>query len=197
MNHIVWEKHNSPGFDGWKQKCSKESLRKWYQNSERIIFGEQSSFQEILKKARESVNLTAKELAELIGAYGKINHGGSVSNWETGKNIPTIEQYAKLSKILNLPPRNEIIRNFNVSSKIQYTDVWHFDTIRPYKGKHPCEKPKDMIKQIIMASSVEGDLVLDCFCGSGVVPLEAKKSKRRFIGIDIEQKWVETARQKL
>src|SRR3954471_13939300 len=45
LNHIVWEKKNAPGYDGWKQKCSKESLRKWYGYSERIIFAEQIAFQ--------------------------------------------------------------------------------------------------------------------------------------------------------
>lgn len=197
LNHVVWEKRNDPGYDGWKQKCSKESLRKWYSWSERVIFAEQIAFRNVLRNARLQAGLTAKDLAELIGAYGKVNHGGSVSNWETGKNVPTPEQYEKLSKVLNLPPRETIIRPFAVSSKVQYTDVWHFDTVKQRKGKHPCEKPVDMIDHIILASSVEGDVVLDCFCGSGVVLAEAKRLGRKYIGIEIEQKWVDVAHQRI
>ncbi|PPX79057.1 DNA methyltransferase, partial [Cronobacter sakazakii] len=40
LNHIVWTKPNQPGFDGWKGKMNKESLRQWYGHSERIIFCE-------------------------------------------------------------------------------------------------------------------------------------------------------------
>jgi adenine-specific DNA-methyltransferase len=197
LNHIVWEKQNEPGYDGWKQKCSKESLRKWYAWSERVIFAEQIAFRNVLRNARLDSGLTAKALAELIGAYGKVNHGGSVSNWETGKNVPTPEQYEKLSKVLDLPPRETIIRPFNVSSKVQYTDVWHFDTVKQRKGKHPCEKPIDMINHMITASSVKDSIVLDCFCGSGVVLAEAKRLKRKYVGIEIEQKWIEIAKQRV
>ncbi len=38
LSHIVWTKPNDPGFDGWKGKMNKESLRQWYAHSERILF---------------------------------------------------------------------------------------------------------------------------------------------------------------
>ena len=90
LSNIVWTKPNQPGFDGWKQKMKKESLRQWYPHSERIIFAEpafdgninRSYFANILRKKRVEAKISAHELAEKIGAYGKVNHGGSVSNWE-------------------------------------------------------------------------------------------------------------------
>jgi len=42
LSNIVWTKPNEPGFDGWKQKMKKESLRQWYEHTERIIFAEPS-----------------------------------------------------------------------------------------------------------------------------------------------------------
>jgi len=137
LNHIVWEKFNDKGFDGWKQKTSKESLRKFYPNSERLIFGEKQSFGKILKEERLKAGYTTISLAEIIGAFGKTNHGGSVSNWENDLNIPTEEQYKKLQLLLKLPNRDDVIRTFNCKSDIQYTDVLHYKTVRPYKGKHP------------------------------------------------------------
>ena len=40
LSQIVWTKPNEPGFDGWKQKMKKESLRQWNAHTERIVFAE-------------------------------------------------------------------------------------------------------------------------------------------------------------
>ena len=49
---------------------------------------------------------------------------------------------------------------------------------------YPTEKPSRLLTRIIKASSNEGDLVLDCFAGSGTTLAVASRSKRRWIGID-------------
>lgn len=53
-------------------------------------------------------------------------------------------------------------------------------------GKHPTQKPEELLRRIISASSNEGDIVLDPFCGSGTTGVEAVRSGRKFIGIDAE-----------
>ena len=58
-------------------------------------------------------------------------------------------------------------RYFSVSVSVPYTDVWTHKPVQFYPGKHPCEKPTDMLRQIINASSRQGDLVADFFMGSG------------------------------
>jgi SAM-dependent methyltransferase len=50
---------------------------------------------------------------------------------------------------------------------------------------YPTQKPEALLERIIMASSNEGDLVLDCFCGCGTAIAVANRLKRRWIGIDI------------
>ncbi|CAD5571955.1 DNA methylase [Escherichia coli] len=212
LSHIVWTKPNQPGFDGWKGKMNKESLRQWYGHSERIIFCEpakdgnlhRSSFGEFLKKRRKEAGLSGNKLTELTGAYGKVNHGGAVSNWETGRNIPSREQYKKIKEaILNtgkvsfMPEYEDAIRPFIISKNVEYTDVWNFESVRPYKGKHPAEKPQDMLSHIIIASSYEGDIVLDCFAGSGSTALSAKRNKRKCISIDIDTHWTDYIEKRL
>lgn len=104
LSHVVWTKPNEPGFDGWKGKMKKESLRQWYGHSERIIFAEpavegnlhRSPFGEFLRKVRKQSGLSGHKLTELTGAYGKVNHGGAVSNWEAGRNTPSREQYERI-----------------------------------------------------------------------------------------------------
>jgi len=212
LNHIVWTKPNQPGFDGWKGKMNKESLRQWYGHSERIIFCElakdgnlhRSSFGELLKKKRTEAGLSGNKLTELTGAYGKVNHGGAVSNWETGRNIPSREQYKKIKeailstgKVDFMPEYEDAIRPFIISKNVEYTDVWNFESVRPYKGKHPAEKPQDMLNHIIMASSYEEDIVLDCFSGSGSTALAAKRNNRKCISIDIDMHWTDYTEKRL
>ncbi|EEU9512820.1 site-specific DNA-methyltransferase, partial [Escherichia coli] len=58
--------------------------------------------------------------------------------------------------------------------------------VQYYPGKHPCEKPADMLRQIIEASSHPGDLVADFFMGSGSTIKAAMALGRRVIGVELE-----------
>jgi site-specific DNA-methyltransferase (adenine-specific) len=56
-------------------------------------------------------------------------------------------------------------------------------------GKHPTQKPLELLRRIILSSSNEGDLILDPFVGSGTTGVIAKRFNRNFIGIDIEKQY--------
>ncbi len=73
----------------------------------------------------------------------------------------------------------------------EFTDVWNFPSVRPYKGKHPAEKPLDMLEHAIGATTLPGDIVLDCFAGSGNTAVASLRLGRRAIAIEIEQKWAQ------
>ena len=68
-------------------------------------------------------------------------------------------------------------------------DVW--DDIQPLRSWHkerlgyPTQKPEALLERIINASSNEGDVVLDPFCGCGTATVAAERLNRRWIGIDI------------
>lgn len=205
LSQIVWTKPNEPGFDGWKQKMKKDSLRQWYPHTERIIFAEPSAegnlnkspFANFLRTTRKVAGLSTYEVAEIIGAYGRVNHGGAVSNWEAGRNTPSREQYAGMcaaflntGKIKSMPPYEDAIRPFMMDGTKEFTDVWTFPSVRPYKGKHPAEKPASMLRHAIEAASYPGDIVLDCFAGSGSTALAALEVGRRSISIEIDPIWV-------
>jgi|WetSurMetagenome_2_1015567.scaffolds.fasta_scaffold17052_2 adenine-specific DNA-methyltransferase len=212
LSNIIWTKPNDPGFDGWKQKMKKESLRQWYDHSERIIFAEpaydgnlnKSSFGNFLRDVRLKSGLSSNQLTELVGAYGKINHGGAVNNWESGRNVPSREQYAKISqailskgKVTEMPSYEDVIRQFDVNSNVEFTDIWNFYSVRPYNGKHPAEKPIEMLEHCILSSSYEGDIVLDCFAGSGSSAIAALTTGRLSISIDIDELWIEAIKNRL
>lgn len=206
LAQVVWTKPNDPGFDGWKQKMKKEALRQWYAHSERIIFAEpaiegnlfRSYFGNLLREMRIQAGLTQHQLTGMTGAYGKVNHGGAVSNWEAGRNIPSREQYAKIceallstGKVEYMPAYEDAIRPFSVDSSKEFTDVWTFPSVRPYKGKHPAEKPALLLDHAIESTTFPGDIVLDCFAGSGSTALAARRLGRRAVAVELESRWVD------
>lgn len=204
LSSIVWTKPNEPGFDGWKQKMNKGSLRQWYPHTERIIFMEladpsnifREPFGGYIKEKRLAAGLTMHELTEITGEYGKVNHGGAVANWEAGRNVPSAEQYAKIcagilstKKVDSMLDYRDLVRPFLNGSTDPFTDVWEFQNVRPYKGKHPAEKPIDMLRHAIKATTYPGDIVLDSFAGSGSTAIAALGLGRKSISIEIEEKW--------
>ncbi len=62
-------------------------------------------------------------------------------------------------------------------------DVWEYKD--PQNPIYPTQKNADMLKRIILTSSKPGDIVLDCFAGSGETLVQAHKLGRYFIGMDI------------
>ncbi len=64
-------------------------------------------------------------------------------------------------------------------------------------GKHPTQKPVALLKRILIASSNEGDLVLDPFMGSGTTLVAALRCGRSAVGIEIDPKYVSMAIQRL
>lgn len=66
-----------------------------------------------------------------------------------------------------------------------------------WAGKHPTQKPEYLLERIILASTREGDYILDPFVGSGTTGVVAKRLGRRFIGIDAEQDYLEIAKRRL
>ena len=53
---------------------------------------------------------------------------------------------------------------------------------------YPTQKPLDLLEQVIEASSNEGDMVLDPFCGCATTCIAAERLKRQWVGIDVEEK---------
>lgn len=62
---------------------------------------------------------------------------------------------------------------------------------------HPTQKPVEVIEKLITDSTKEGDLVLDCFMGSGTPAVAAKKLNRNFIGFEIQEKYITISENRL
>jgi len=81
------------------------------------------------------------------------------------------------------------------------TDLWDdVNRISPTSSErlnYPTQKPESLLERIIKASSNEGDLVFDCFCGSGTTAAVAEKLNRRWITCDLGRFAIHTARKRL
>lgn len=62
---------------------------------------------------------------------------------------------------------------------------------------YPTQKPQSLLERILEASSNEGDLVLDCFAGSGTTPVVAERLDRRWIACDLGRFAIHTTRKRL
>ena len=88
-------------------------------------------------------------------------------------------------------------RNFN--PKENFTDVWTFNIMggKESCGKHPTQKPLKIIERIIETSSKGGDLVLDCFGGSGTTAVACKKLGRDCILVESKDEYIELTKKRL
>lgn len=78
-----------------------------------------------------------------------------------------------------------------------WTDIDRINQAAFERLGYPTQKPEALLERIIKASSNEGDLVLDCFCGSGTTAATAEKLGRRWITCDLGRFAVHTARKRL
>ena len=69
--------------------------------------------------------------------------------------------------------------------------------IKPREWDHPTPKPVELSARFIQLHSLPGDLVLDPFMGGGSTARAAKDLGRRFIGVEIEERWAEMAAKRL
>ena len=87
----------------------------------------------------------------------------------------------------------------------QMRDVWQLPLVQGkerIRGKdnlaiHPTQKPEEMLRRIILASSNKGDIVLDPFLGSGTTTFVAKKLERNWIGIEKDEKYFKVAENRM
>ena len=86
--------------------------------------------------------------------------------------------------------------NYDLMKKLndgkQMTDVWRMPAIGRWEktcGKHPTQKPLRLLVRMILASTNQGDWILDPFCGSSTTGIAANLCGRRFAGLEQEEEF--------
>ena len=82
----------------------------------------------------------------------------------------------------------------------QMKDVWTGSLTKPSEkkyGKHPTQKPEYLLEKIIQASTKEGDVVLDPFCGSSTTGVVCNRFNRKYIGIDLSEEYIKLSIERI
>ena len=102
-------------------------------------------------------------------------------HWRTApKTLDAWDAQGLIEWSANGVPRKKIFADERRGKRMQ--DIWEFKD--PQYPTYPTQKSLELLKRVIGASSHEGGLALDCFCGSGTALVAAQSLNRRWIGID-------------
>jgi site-specific DNA-methyltransferase (adenine-specific) len=92
--------------------------------------------------------------------------------------------------------KKKLIHPFGVLLSDVWTDI-HRIRHTTRRDVHPCQLPVHLLERLILMATDEGDTVLDPFLGTGTTAIAAKNLGRHYIGIDIDNKYVEMAKRKV
>jgi len=123
----------------------------------------------------------------LSGRYFTASHETLI--W--AKKDPTAKHYFNYDFMKN---GDWHLRDFIKKPNKQMRSVWAINTPKPSEkkfGKHPTQKPLELLKRVILASTKEGDLILDPFTGSSTTGIASVLLNRRFIGIDLDKNYLD------
>lgn len=150
--------------------------------------------------------------------YSKLKRGGVAYLFTNWKFSPLIQDFIKKQTQFNIRMELVVVKN-NIGmgygfrnqhefllvlekGDVKYnrndvSSVLKMGHIHHDKDTHPHEKGLDLLKLLIDHSSKEGDLVLDCFAGSGSTLVACQQTKRKFIGMELDEKWFNLADTRL
>ena len=102
----------------------------------------------------------------------------------TGSSAKIKGQYRSINTL------SAIINGHNEQSIIE-------EQIDHYNFSHPTQKPVPLLERLIKLISKEGDVILDCFVGSGTTFLSALNTKRNFIGFELDKEYYDLATKRI
>jgi site-specific DNA-methyltransferase (adenine-specific) len=227
INNLVWDKGSFMGLE------ESEGLRSFAPCTERILmYGSKAQdttglkevemeyvaprnpFALELKKARLKKGVSINQVAEYGKFYGNVNHGGAVTNWERGYNVPQKEQWEILCNNLPIERKEyeelrkeyeelrkeyeELRRPFANYFKLQ--EIFRFSNEAVKTGAkydHDTVKPETLTRALILTCSRENDLVVIPFAGSGTECAMSVKENRNFVAYEITEKHVNMSNKRV
>lgn len=166
------------------------------------------------------ISCSYHNIAEVIIALKKLKFKiNNIITWEKSNAMPGITKriftHSTEFIVWAVKGRNWIFNYNNLKeinpakqkdgSSKQMRDVWRIplvqgkERLKKKNGRalHPTQKPEEMLKRIIIASSNKGGLILDPFLGSGTTAVVAKRLGRKWIGIEKEESYVIAAKKRI
>ncbi|MGE0083993.1 MAG: DNA methyltransferase [Desulfococcaceae bacterium] len=177
-NEIIWKRMTASGFKGKKDLGTSHDTVIRYSKTERFIYNPI-----IIPYTKEYVKRYFTKMDE----KGRIFKDEKIG---TATGPETIERLTKEGRIYITSKGKMRIKHYLDEAKgFPADDLWldlpPINSQADERLGYPTQKPKALLERIIKASSNEGDVVLDAFCGCGTTVDTAEGLKRQWIGIDI------------
>jgi len=201
----------------WKRTTAHNDPHRYGANTDRILFytkGEKWIWNELYRpheqdyvarfRNRDSdgrlwadYDLTAKGLSG--GGY-EYEYKGMKSLWRCPiERMQQLDAEGKLhfTKAGGIRLKRYLDENKGIVLQSLWDDIPPINSQAAERLGYPTQKPLELLERVIEASSNEGDVVLDPFCGCGTTVVAAHKLNRRWIGIDITHLAIAVMRKRL
>ena len=214
-NEIVWKRHSSG------QKGSQFEPKKWGANTDHIFFyvknnntkmspfisfteeeiKEKFKYKDEKGKMYQIVPITmGKNKGERPNLHYKFK-GISPPPYPNAWSLSEKRMYEEYEKGNIIIKKNKLERRKYLKDSKGKSIGTDWNDIKPSAGKeytgYPTQKPLNLLERIIQASSNEGDIVLDPFCGCATTCVASEKLNRQWIGIDISHKAYDLVKERL
>ena len=150
-----------------------------------------------MKKINMYIYCSKRQVKDLIEYFTSKDCNYEILTWHKQNPSPLINNnYLPDTEYIILAREKGVRLYGNYHTKRKYY-ISGVNQVDKKKYKHPTIKPLPFIENHIINSSKEGDLILDCFCGSGTTLVGAIKTNRNFIGFEIDKNYYEIAKQRV
>jgi site-specific DNA-methyltransferase (adenine-specific) len=160
-------------------------------------------------KNRKSVVISyPEETVNLMGGY--LGTAEQIVSWvypsNTAKQHRLITWFnckpdmRRVTQPYKNPTDKRIAKRIAEGKACKLYDWWEINQVKNVSKKdnpHPCPIPLEVARRMILLTTEKGDLVVDPFAGSGTVLIAAKMLGRRYLGFDVDARYVEYANRKL
>ncbi|SNB46499.1 site-specific DNA-methyltransferase [Geobacter sp. DSM 9736] len=206
-NEIIW-KRTSAHSDS-KTYANVHDTILFYTKSDSNVFSAQySQYSHVhLKERYKHVDKDGRRFTDgdLVGAG--LKGGGYDYEWKKIRKIwrcpfETMQRYEledRLYYTKNGVPRIKRYLDEVQGQPVQdlWLDIFPVNSQAAERANYPTQKPEKLLERIIKTSSKEGDIVIDCFAGSGSTPVVAEKLGRRWIAFDCGKLAIYTIQKRL
>lgn len=151
----------------------------------------------VMKKCNIYIWCNKQQLRQYIDYFEEKGYNTDLLTWHKTNPVPTCNnKYLSDTEYILFFRENGVkIYGTYATKKKYYVTPTNKEDKKLYN--HPTIKPLEIIKNLIINSSNENDVVLDCFMGSGTTGVACKELGRNFIGIELDEKYFNIAKERI